>query len=97
MSAIAHGGMGMDTWWPRAALAKASRLLNSFCSNVRCSLSVLAFSLLIVWRHPSIASAESRLGAPLAARFLGNAPALCDLCRDATLCGLCIAMWTAPG
>lgn len=77
MSVIVVGGMGMDTWRPLRA--RASRDLVLFISNARSSRSAAAFSILIALRHPCIASAPSRLGAPLNARVLSRCS---DFCMD---------------
>ena len=72
-------------------MGKASRDFVFLSSNARSSRAAVAFSILIAFRQPSVASAEFRSGAPLNARVLVNELALCDLCMDEpALCDLCI-------
>ena len=61
-------------------MGKASRDFVFLSSNARSSRAAVAFSILIAFRQPSVASAEFRSGAPLNARVLVNELALCDLC-----------------
>ena len=89
MSDIVVGGMGIDTCGN--LMGKASRDFVFLSSNARSSRAAVAFSILIAFRQPSVASAEFRSGAPLNVRVLVNELALCDLCmNEPALCDLCI-------